>query len=143
MARRWNIVLDTNVLEAALRSRRGVSFALVHLVGTGRFEIALSVPLVLEYEEVLMRETDATNRDPATVTDLLDYFCTVGKWQPIFYLWRPLLVDPRDEMVLELAIAAGCDAIVTYNQRHFGPARQFGIRVLRPVEFLKEIGGES
>jgi predicted nucleic acid-binding protein len=44
-------------------------------------------------------------------------------------------------MVLELAVAAGCDAIVTHNRRDFGPARQFGVRVLSPAEFLQEIGG--
>jgi predicted nucleic acid-binding protein len=135
------VVLDTNVAEAAMRSRRGASFAVVSQVGTGRFDIALSVPLVLEYEEVLMRQTGTMKRDPAAVRDLLDYFCAVGKRQSIFYLWRPCLPDPRDEMVLELAVAASCDAIVTHNRRHFRPASQFGIRVLGPAQFLQEIRG--
>jgi len=135
------VVLDTNVAEAAMRSRRGASFAIISQVGTGRFDIALSVPLVLEYEEVLMRQAGVMKRDPAAVRELLDYFCSVGKRQSIFYLWRPCLPDPRDEMVLELAVAAGCDAIVTHNRRHFRPALQFGVRVLGPAQFLQEIRG--
>ena len=135
------VVLDTNVPEAALRSRRGASFVLLSQVGTGRFEIALSVPLVFEYEEVLMRQAGVMDRDPVAVANLLDYLCAVGKRQPIFYLWRPCLPDARDDMVLELAVAAGCDAIVTHNRRHFAPAFPFGIRVLSPAEFLDEIGG--
>src|SRR5438105_10260583 len=135
------VVLDTNVPEAAMRSRRGASFALLSLVGSGRFEIALSVPLVLEYEDVLLRGAGLPGRDPLIVKTLIDYLCAVGKRQSIFYLWRPCLPDPRDDMVLELAVAAGCDVIVTHNRSDFGPAQQFGIRILGPAEFLKEIGG--
>jgi predicted nucleic acid-binding protein len=53
----------------------------------------------------------------------------------------PFLQDANDEIVLELAVAAGCDAIITHNRRHFLQASQFGIRVLSPVEFLDELGG--
>src|SRR5437016_13295658 len=75
------VVLDTNVLEAAFRSRRGASFAVISLVGTGRFEIAISVPLFLEYEEVLLREAGKAERTEASVRDLLDYLSDVGKRQ--------------------------------------------------------------
>src|SRR5579859_1936828 len=89
-------VLDTNVLLAALRSKRGASYLLLSLFGTGKFEIALSVPLVLEYEAVIMRylrELTVTSRD---VSDILDYLCAIAKRQPIYYLWRPFLRDPKD-----------------------------------------------
>jgi predicted nucleic acid-binding protein len=141
MAEQLTVVLDTNVLESAMRSRRGASFAVLSSVGTGRFDIAVSVPLVFEYEEVLMRQASEVGRRSATVLALIDYLCTVAKRQSIFFLWRPCLPDPRDEMVLELAVAAGCDGIVTHNRRDFGPARQFGVRVFSPSEFLEEIGG--
>jgi len=49
------IVIDTNVIIAGLRSRKGVAFKLLELIGTDLFSIHLSVPLVLEYEEVLLR----------------------------------------------------------------------------------------
>jgi putative PIN family toxin of toxin-antitoxin system len=133
------VVLDTNVLEAAMRSRRGASFAVLSLVGDNQFDIALSVPLVMEYEEVLMRQTQA-GRSRAAVRSIIDYLCAVAKRQEIFFLWRPCLADPNDDMLLELAVAAECDTIVTYNRRDFGPARQFGIRVLTPVQFLHDIG---
>lgn len=96
--------------------------------------------LVLEYEDVLMRQVGGADRDPVVVTKLLDYLCAAGKRQRIFYLWRPFLPDPQDDMVLELAVAAGCNAIVTHNRRHLARAVEFGIRVLRPAEFLEEIG---
>jgi predicted nucleic acid-binding protein len=110
------------------------------LVGTGRFEIAVSVPLVLEYEEVLLRHAGEPERTETSVRDLLDYLCSAGRRQPIFFQWRAMLPDPSDDMVLELAIAAGCDAIVTHNRRHFPGVQRFGVRVLRPAEFLNEIG---
>ena len=140
MAELVTVVLDTNVLEAALRSRRGASFAVLSLVGTGRFEIAVSVPLVLEYEEVLLRQATETGRTEARVRDLLDYLCAVGKRQLIFFRWRPELLDPSDDMLLELAVAAGCAVIVTHNRRHFRGVDRFGIRVLSPAAFLRELG---
>jgi len=60
--------------------------------------------------------------------------------QSIHLLWRPQLRNPDDEMVLELAVAAGCDHIVTYNKKDFAEARRFGLRVTTPREFLKLLG---
>ncbi len=133
------VVLDTSVLVAALRSRRGASFHLLSRVGTGAFEIAVSVPLVLEYEDALLRNLSATALSEADVDSIVDYVCSVAIRQEIFFLWRPLLRDPGDELVLELAVAANCEAIVTHNVRDFAGARRFGIRVLTPGEFLNEL----
>ena len=134
------VVLDTNILVAAVRSRRGASFRLLSLVGTSRFEICLSVPLVLEYEEALLRQVPTSTLTQRDVRDLVDYLCSVGHAQEIFFLWRPRLRDPKDDLVLELAVAAGCDAIITFNQRDFAGASSFGIQILRPGEFLATLG---
>lgn len=137
-----HIVLDANVLVAALRSRHGASFRLLYLLGTGRFEISASVPLVLEYEDVLRPEVSRpiTKRD---IDALLDYVCSVANRQEVFYLWRPVLRDPKDDLVLEVAVAAGCEGIVTFNRRDFAGAERFGIRVLAPGQLLVEIGESS
>lgn len=63
-----------------------------------------------------------------------------GRCQKIFYLWRPLLKDPRDEFVVEVAVSASCDYIISYNKRDFIGMEKFGIPVLTPKEFLEEIG---
>lgn len=134
------IVLDTNVLVSALRSRTGAAFRLLSIVGTGDFDIAVSVPLVLEYEDALLRCVDQTPLEKEDVDVVLDYLCSVAKQQDIFFLWRPLLRDPKDDLVAEVGVAAGCDAIVTYNRRDFAGVERFGVRVLSPAEFLTEIG---
>jgi predicted nucleic acid-binding protein len=130
------IVLDTNVLVAGLRSNRGASFRVLQLVGTGRFEINLSVPLVLEYEDVLMRSRHSIGLSTADVGDFLDFLCRTGRHHEVFYLWRPLLPDPKDEMLLEVAVKAGCRHIVTFNQRDFRGAEAFGVAAVRPHAFL-------
>lgn len=134
------IVIDTNVVIAALRSRRGASFRLLSLVGSGAFEINVSVPLVLEYEEVLHRQLSALTLAADDVDDLLDYLCAVANRHQIHFLWRPFLRDPKDDMVLELAVTAGCDYIVTYNHRDFQGAETFGVEVIEPVKLLGIIG---
>ena len=133
------IVIDTNVLVASLRSRRGASFKLVSFLPSKKFSIAISVPLVFEYEDALKRlESSAiTEKD---IGDLVDFLCKIGHHQEIFFLWRPFLPDPADDHVLEVAVAAGCDAIVTYNKRDFKGIDKFGLRVLDPRELLSEMG---
>ena len=137
------VVLDTNVLVAALRSVRGASFRLLSLMGAGAFEIALSVALVLEYEDALRRHLARSPFTEEELGELLDYLCTVAHRQEIFYLWRPVLRDPGDDLVLELAVASQCTAIVTFNERHFMGCETFGLRVLTPRAFLDEIGETS
>jgi putative PIN family toxin of toxin-antitoxin system len=134
------IVIDTNVLVAAQRSKRGASAKLVSLIGTGRFDIHVSVPLVLEYEAVLLRYGEELGLTQDDVTDVVDALCALAKHQKVYFLWRPYLRDQRDEMVLELAVAARCDYIVTYNQRDFRGAEKFGIHVSDARTFLQEIG---
>ena len=136
----FSIVIDTNVLIAALRSRRGASHRLLMLLGSEAFNVYISVPLILEYEDVTKRmigEIPLTEQD---IDDILDYICVIGRHQELFYLWRPYLRDPKDDMVLELAVAANCDLIITFNQRDFAGIEQFGIEALTPQEFLWKIG---
>ena len=135
-----HIVIDTNILISAQRSRRGASGKLLSLVGTGRFDVHLSVALALEYEDVLMRYRLELGLTQDDVTDLVDAICALSTPHQIYYLWRPYLRDPGDEFVLDLAVAAGCGYIVTFNQRHFAGVERFGIQVLTPGEFLKIIG---
>jgi putative PIN family toxin of toxin-antitoxin system len=134
------IVLDTNVLLAALRSNRGASFRLVSELGSGRFEICVSVPLMLEYEAVLVRQARSLGLTRRDVSDVLDYVCSVARRQAIFFLWRPRLRDPGADMVLEAAVAAGARYIVTFNKRDFESGHPLPVRLATPQEFLHTIG---
>lgn len=134
------MVLDTSVLVAAWRSRRGASFALISRLGRGPFDIAVSVPLVVEYESALRRFAGVSGLTDQDVGVFLDFVCSVARQQGIFFLWRPLLRDPNDDMVAEVAVAAGCGTIVTHNVRDFSGVDPFGIKVMTPGEFLKKIG---
>lgn len=107
-------------------------------MGTRAYETVISVPLVLEYEDALLRRP--ARRGSEQIRDLVDYVCRVGRRQQIFYLWRPLLRDPKDDMVAEVAVAGGTEAIVTHGERDFAGVERFGIRVVNPREFLRMIG---
>lgn len=136
------VVLDTSVLVAAWKSRNGASFALLRELRAGRFEIALSVPLVVEYEDVLLRLLPP-GMTPSDVGHFLDYLCHIAHRQTIFFLWRPFLRDPQDDMVVEVAVAAQCDGIVTHNIRDFRGIERVGLKLFTPGEFLLSVGGEQ
>jgi predicted nucleic acid-binding protein len=46
-------------------------------------------------------------------------------------------------MMLELAVTAQCDFIVTYNTRDFVGVERFALRVIEPGAFLQHIGALS
>jgi putative PIN family toxin of toxin-antitoxin system len=136
----YQIVVDTNVLIASLRSRRGASFRLLSLLAGETFKLNVSVPLVLEYEDAakkLVGEIHLTEND---IDDILDYICTKATHRKIYYLWRPFLKDPKDDMVLELAVASRCDFLVTYNKDDFKGIERFGLQAVTAREFLQKIG---
>jgi len=133
------VVLDTNVLIAGLRSSQGASFALLEMIGEGLIEIGLSVPLVLEYEAVAKRQARELGLNFQDIDDLLDYLCKVGHHHSIYYLWRPVLRDPRDDMVLELAVESGIELILTHNIKDFPDAARFGVRAITPRDYLADI----
>jgi putative PIN family toxin of toxin-antitoxin system len=126
------VVIDTNVLVAAQRSKRGASSKLISLIGTHRFDIHVSVPLVFEYEATLLQHSEQLALTPEDVADVVDAVCALAIPHKIYFLWRPYLRDRKDELVLELAVAARCDYIITYNQRDFRGAEMFGIRISGP-----------
>ena len=132
------VVFDTCVLVAAARSRRGVSYALVSSIPAEEFQLCLSVSLHMEWQQVLTR---AENLSPGrTVEDTrsyLRYLAGQSHLQEIHFLWRPFLRDANDDMVLELAFAAGCRYLVTHNVKDFHGAEQLGVTAISPREFLK------
>ena len=131
------IVLDTNVLIAALRSRSGASAALLQNLGAdARWQMNLSVSLVAEYTEIVHREGRTVGYSWQDCEDFLDYVCAAGIERPIYFRWRPVLSDPDDDLVLELAVACGSAHIVTHNRRDFTGSQRFGIVPLSPGEFL-------
>ena len=80
------IVLDTSVLVAGLRSRRGASYRVLTLLGNPEITTVISVPLVLEYEAVLRRDAAELGLGEADVDDALDYICSISEERQIHYL---------------------------------------------------------
>lgn len=133
------IVLDTNVIYAALRSTRGASYLLLSLLESDKFDVNLSVPLVIEYEDVLKRKQQTLVFSETQIDQFLDYICLVANWHEVYFLWRPILKDPEDDMILELAVRAGCEYIVTYNKADFLGIEKFDIKLATAKEFLQHI----
>lgn len=130
-------MIDTNVLIAALRSSSGASYQILLAADRGDFEMALSVPLLAEYDDVSTRPDSGITIPAAAVDAIIRRLAMVAHKQQIYFLWRPLLPDPKDDMVLEVAIASGSSHIVTFNRKDLRLASQFGIVVLPPAEFIR------
>lgn len=130
-------ILDTSVLVAAVRSRDGASFRLMSMLPSRQFEIALTVALYTEWQSVLTRPE---HLPPGVQAELamgfLRYLASIAHLQDVHFLWRPFLRDPDDDMVLEAAVASGCQLIITHNVRDFKRAHELNISAITPAEFL-------
>lgn len=135
------IVIDTNVILSALKSRNGRSNQLLRIIDTGKFDFAISVPLILKYESILKKHLDRSYYLEKDIDDFIDYLCYIGKKIKLFYLWRPYLKDPHDDHILEVAIHSNSKVIVTYNKKDFKEAEHLGICSLTPAEFINKING--
>lgn len=138
MSDSFHVVLDTNVLRAALWSSSGASFQIVSRLPIPNVTVLLSVPLYFEYQEIL---TGAANLPPDVSVErergFLRRFAALAEPREIHFLWRPWLRDGDDDMVLELAVSGSATHLVTFNTRDFeGVESAFGIRVVTPAQFL-------
>ena len=134
--------MDTDTIVAAMRSPTGASAALLRVARSGRITLPATAPLCLEYEDVCSRpeHTEAAKFSPADLIVFLDAMIDLVEPVNVWFLWRPQLRDPGDELVLEAAVNGRADAIATFNRRHFRPAAdRFGIDILLPAEAIRRI----
>jgi putative PIN family toxin of toxin-antitoxin system len=139
--KRPQIIIDTNIVIAAQRSQKGASAKLMSLIGANLFDLHVSTPLILEYEEVLNRQRAELGLTMSDIGDLIDAICALAvRHKEIYFRWRPYLPDAKDEFILELAVKAQCDYIVTFNRKDFIGSEKFGVQIIDPKTFLQEIG---
>ena len=133
------VILDTNVLYAGLYSSEGASYKVLRAIERGQIQIILSTPLLFEYEAILNRKKTELELSGQQIEAILDNLCRLSLHQKIYYLWRPFLQDPKDDHVLEVAVASRTNIIVTHNTKDFKGTNKFGIRTLTPKQLLEEI----
>jgi putative PIN family toxin of toxin-antitoxin system len=138
----WRVVLDTSVIVSAFRSSRGASFEVLRLVADRRIVPLASTSLFLEYEDVLRREEQKAihGLDEDKLETAVRALAALSTPVEPHFRWRPQLSDPKDEMVLEIAINGRADALFTHNVRDFyAAAPKFGILLLTPGALLERI----
>ncbi len=133
------IVMDTNILFAGLYSKNGASFKVLEYLSAGVLQLTLSTPLLFEYEDVLKRHQALLNVDGAEIEAILDSLCAFAQYQKVYFLWRPYLPDPKDDLVLELAVASKTPTIVTHNIKDFVGVEKFGIETIPPKTLLERL----
>jgi predicted nucleic acid-binding protein len=138
------IVVDTNVVVAALRTDAdalGAARALLGAATAGRYRLLFGNALWLEYKDLLDRPVWTPATTGQERREAIDSLVTVGEWVHISYKWRPNLPDEADNHLLELAVAGGAEAIVTYNVGDFrrGELRWPGLQILTPAECLEKL----
>jgi putative PIN family toxin of toxin-antitoxin system len=138
--KRHRVILDTNVILAAMRSQSGASHRLLMTIGHAQWQSVVTPALMYEYEDVVRRPGNVPGLSAQDITDILDLIYRKSHRQMIWFSWRPASPDPGDDLVLDAAIAGGCDFVVSFNERHLRATRDFGIEILTPAALLKLIG---
>lgn len=135
------VVLDTNILVAALLRGGGSARAVLRACLTAQYEPVLGPALLAEYEDVLGRGglfTDCV-LSAKERGEVFDGFLNRCRWVEVFYAWRPNLPDEADNHLIELAVAAQADVIVTRNLRDVsrGELKFPALKVLAPEHCLE------
>ena len=135
------VVFDTNVLAAAFRRSGATGCAVLRACLRGHYQPVLGPALLAEYEDFLGRsELFADSALSAKERDeVFDGLMSRCRWVEVFYGWRPNLPDEGDNHLIELAVAAQADAIVTRNLRDVarGELKFPMLRVLTPEQCLE------
>ncbi|WP_339138217.1 MAG: putative toxin-antitoxin system toxin component, PIN family [Candidatus Electrothrix sp. GW3-4] len=131
--------MDTNILFSGLYSSSGASYQILRRIDTGRIIPVISTTLLFEYEDVLKRKQKELGLSDNEIEVVLDNICALSKFQKIYFLWRPYLKDPKDDHVLEVAVASKTRIIVTHNMKDFKGVDKFGVTALRPGKLLEAI----
>jgi putative PIN family toxin of toxin-antitoxin system len=131
------IIMDTNVLFAGLYSSAGASHQILKFIDAGRITPVISTTLFFEYEDVLKRKQKELGLSDNEIDVVLDNICALSEFQKIYFLWRPYLKDQKDDHVLEVAVAAKANIIVTHNMQDFKGVDKFGVTALRPGKLLE------
>jgi putative PIN family toxin of toxin-antitoxin system len=134
------IVVDTSVLVAGLRTRRGAAYKLLALLNDARWRVHVSVALVLEYEAVLKRLRDELQLSEQDVDDLVDGICAISDRHYIGFRRRPMSPDPDDDFLFDLAVVAKADCVITYNLHDLRALERIGVSVMTPLSFLQRAG---
>ena len=132
------VVINTNVLTAALKSNRVAAHKLLLMLPENLYTPNVSVPLFIEYESVAKRKALLNHLSLDEIDSILDYLLSKSSIRKVFYLWRPCLKDPKDDLVLEVAVESESKYIITFNKKDFKGCAKFGIKIVTPQEFLKE-----
>lgn len=136
------IVCDTNVWLSALTSNQGASHLLIRwLFKQSEKMHCVSTPFIMELEDVLLRESNRKRMPQFSIQQIqgfIDDICHISHTQSIYFLWRPVVKDPKDDMVLELAVNAQIDYLITFNIKDFAEAAaRFKFELVTPQTFLK------
>lgn len=140
------IVIDTNVLVTALCNQNGASHLLIRWVLADKIALLASPALWLEYEAVVKRPHIRLRHGISleNIDIVLDTLAAHVEPVHLNYLWRPQLRDQNDEMVLETALNAGADALVTFNTKDFAAAAErFALKLVTPAECITLTGDIS
>ncbi|MEK7677847.1 MAG: putative toxin-antitoxin system toxin component, PIN family [Verrucomicrobiota bacterium] len=129
-------VMDTNVLYAGLRSRRGASFQILDALWQRKWTLVLSNTVLTEYEEILKRESLTLGLTFGHIHKTLDALCALAERHHLSGGWLPVLSDPDDEPLVHLSVEGRADHLISHNIRHLEPARKLGVNLLEPKEFL-------
>ncbi len=133
------ITLDTNTLLAALLSQAGSSHRILRLIIQEELKLAISTPVLFEYEAVLKRKEllDKMNLSPGQVEDLLDLLVLLADKRSVYYRLRPNLLDEKDNIFVECAFSSNSRYLITSNTKdfHFGRLKSHPFQVLTPGNF--------
>lgn len=136
------ITIDTNVFYQALRNNSGASYFILKLIRERKLELALSIPVFIEYEGVLLRQSSLKDLGlkKTEIDSFLDLIILFGSAFDINFLMRPNLRDENDNIFVELAFASRSKFLITSNVKDYTINKELlfdSFALITPADFVK------
>jgi len=128
---RKGVVLDTNILISATLWDNSVAQKLLFsLIGKG-IVVYCSIPILIEYQNVLERDFGYTKKEIDKILDMLFVFLEIIVPEVKLEIVKD---DPDDDKIIECAVEANVKFIITYDKHLLRLKNYQRIKIVKPED---------
>ncbi|HUI44252.1 MAG TPA: putative toxin-antitoxin system toxin component, PIN family [Terriglobia bacterium] len=134
------VTADTNILVSGFNFLAGKPSQFLQLARSGAISLVVSQPIIEETTDVLARKFNWTAED---IEEARRWLKDIARTVTPAVRLDVIKEDPPDNRILECAVSAGSDYIVTGDNDLLRLGQYAGIRIMNVADFLEIARGQT